>query len=152
MLKSFRRQWRGHCLPTRKISSLLLGDGTKALRRRVKIEGVLTLQDGDHYFLQDGTGSAMAVAKQSIALTRSGHWVFWQSTQGHETNEDSQMKPGDRIEVVGFPELHGYSPVLTEALFHRLGRSTPELPVQTDANGIFAETWIPPWSAWKGCC
>jgi signal transduction histidine kinase len=125
-------------LPTRKISSLLLGNNTKALRRRVKIEGVLTVQDGDHYFLQDGTGSAMAVAKQSIVLTRSGHWVFWQSTQGHEASADSQMKSGDRIEAVGFPELRGYSPVLTEALFSRLGRSTPVTPVQTDANGIFA--------------
>lgn len=128
----------GFSLPTRKISSLLLSNGTKALRHRVKIEGTLTLQNGDHYFLQDGTGSALAVAKQSIVLTRSGHWVFWQSAQGHETNEDSQMKPGDQIEVVGFPEMRGYSPVLTEALFHRIGHTTPVTPVQTDANGIFA--------------
>jgi len=125
-------------LPTQKISSLLQGNGTKALRRRVKIESVLTLRDGDHFFLQDGTGSAMAVAKQSIILTRSGHWVFWQSTQGHETSADLQMKPGDQIEVVGFPEMRGYSPVLTEAQFRRLGPSTPVTPVQTDANGIFA--------------
>jgi len=125
-------------LPTREISSLLHGNGSKTLRRRVKIEGVLTLQDGDHYFLQDGTGSAMAVAKQSIVLTRSGHWVFWQSAQDHEVGADSQMKPGDRIEAVGFPELRGYSPVLTEAQFRRLGRSTPVTPVQTDVNGIFS--------------
>jgi signal transduction histidine kinase len=128
----------GFSLPTRQISSLLLGNNTKALRRRVKIEGVLTLQDGDHYFLDDGTGSAMAVAKQNIVLTRSGHWVFWQSPQGHEAAADAQMKPGDRIEAVGFPELHGYSPVLTEALFRKLGRTTPVLAIQTDANGIFA--------------
>jgi len=128
----------GFSLPTRKISSLLLGNSTKALRRRVKIEGVLTLQDGGHYFLQDGTGSAMAVAKQNIVLTRSAHWVFWQSTQGHEASADSQIKPGDRIEAVGFPELRGYSPVLTEAVFQKLGHSAPEMPVQTDANGIFA--------------
>ncbi|HWD91574.1 MAG TPA: ATP-binding protein [Verrucomicrobiae bacterium] len=128
----------GFSLPTQKISSLLHGYGTKALRRRVKIEGVLTLQDGDHYFLQDGTGSAMAVAKQSIVLTRSGHWVFWQSTQGHQVSPDSPMKPGDLIEVVGFPELRGYSPVLTESLFHRKGHSTPVTPVPTDVNGIFA--------------
>lgn len=128
----------GFSLPTREISSLLHGNGTKELRRRVKIEGVLTLQDGDHYFLQDGTGSAMAVAKQSIVLTRSGHWVFWQSAQGHEASTGTQFKAGDRIEVVGFPELHGYSPVLTEALFRPLGRSTPVTPIKTDANGIFA--------------
>ncbi len=125
-------------LPTQKIGSLLLGNGTKALRRRIKIEGVLTLQDDDHYFLQDGTGSAMSVAKQSIVLTRSGHWVFWQSTQSHEATADSQMKPGDRIETVGFPEMRGYSPVLTEALFRRLGHSAPVAPVQTSADGIFA--------------
>lgn len=128
----------GFSLPTRKISSLLLGNGTKALRRRVKIEGVLTVQDGDNFFLQDGTGSAMAVAKQSIVLTRSGHWVFWQSAQDHNASENSQMQPGDQIEVVGFPEMRGYSPVLTEAVFRRLGHSTTVMPVQTDANGIFA--------------
>ena len=128
----------GFSLPARNISSLLLGNGTKALRRRVKIEGVLTLQDGDHYFLQDGTGSAMAVTKQSILLTRSGHWVFWQSTQSHEASADSELKPGDRLEAVGFPELRGYSPILTEAVFRRLGRSTDVTPVATDANGIFA--------------
>jgi signal transduction histidine kinase len=128
----------GFSLPTRKISSLLLGNSTKALRHRVRIEGVLTLQDGDHYFLQDETGSAMAIAKQNIVLTRSGHWVFWQSTQAHEASADAQMKPGDRIEVVGFPEMRGYSPVLTEVLFRRLGGSAQVTPVQTDANGIFA--------------
>jgi signal transduction histidine kinase len=125
-------------LPTRNISSLLHGYGTKSLRRRVKIEGVLTLQDGDQYFLQDGTGSAMVIAKQSIVLTRAGHWVFWQSTQGQPTSANYQMQPGDRIEVVGFPELRGYSPLLTEAQFHRVGSSAPVAPVQTDANGIFA--------------
>jgi len=125
-------------LPTRKISSLLLDNSAKALSRRVKIAGVLTLQDGDHYFLQDGTGSAMAVAKQSIVLSRSGHWVFWQSTPGQETSADPQMEPGDQVEVVGYPELRGYSPVLTEAQFRRIGRSTLTKPVRTDANGIFA--------------
>ncbi len=128
----------GFSLPTRKISSLLLSNGTKALRHRVKIEGVLTLQNGDHYFLQDGTGSAMAVAKQSIVLTRSGHWVFWQSAQSPEASEDSQLRPGDEVEAVGFPEMRGYSPVLTEALFRRRGQATPVTPVQTDAKGIFA--------------
>lgn len=125
-------------LPARKISSLLEGYGAKGLRHRVKIEGVLTLQDGDNYFLQDGTGSAMAVAKQSIVLTRAGHWVFWQSTLAHQAGADSQIKPGDRIEVVGFPELRGYSPILTEALFRRIGPSDPVKPVRTDASGIFA--------------
>lgn len=127
-------------LATRDISSLLRGIGTKSFRRRVKIQGVLTLQDGSHYFIQDATGSAMAVAKQDIVLSRSGHWVFWQSDQSHEAKADSQIpiKPGDRVEVVGFPEMRGDSPILTEALFHRLGPSNPVTPVQTDANHIFA--------------
>jgi signal transduction histidine kinase len=125
-------------LPTREISSLLKGNGTKTLRHRVKIKGVLTLQDDNHYFLQDATGSAMAVAKQSIVLTRSGHWVFWQSVQGHADSPGTDIQPGDRIEVVGFPEMRGYSPVLTEAVFRPLGRATPATPVPTDANAIFA--------------
>jgi len=125
-------------LPARKISSMLHGYGTKTLRRRVKIEGILTLQDGDDYFLQDGTGSAMAVVKQSIVLTRAGHWVFWQSNPDRPASTDSQMKPGDRIEVVGFPELRGYSPVLTEAQFRRLEPARPVTPVRTNALGIFA--------------
>ena len=127
-------------LPAQEISSLLHGIGTKTLRRWVKIEGVLTVQDGNRYFLQDKTGSAMAVAKQNIVLSRSGHWVFWQSDQSQEATVDSQIQinSGDRVEVVGFPEMRGYSPVLTEALFRRIGRSDSVRPVRTDADGIFA--------------
>ncbi|HEU5123079.1 MAG TPA: ATP-binding protein [Verrucomicrobiae bacterium] len=125
-------------LPVQKISSLLRGYGTRALRHRVKIEGVLTFGDGDRFFLQDETGSAMAVAKQTIVLTRSGHWVFWQSTLDSQTVSETDLKPGDRIEVIGFPELHGYSPVLTEAQFRRVGRAAPVSPIRSDAEGIFA--------------
>jgi signal transduction histidine kinase len=125
-------------LPAREISSLLRGNGPKAIRHRIKIKGVLTLQEGGRYFIQDATGSAMAVAKQSIVLTRSGHWVFWQSAPSLETLASPELKPGDRLEAVGFPEMRGYSLVLTEAILRPQGGSTPLKPVRADASGIFA--------------
>ena len=125
-------------LPARNISSLLRGNGPKAIRHRIKIEGALTLQDGGRYFMQDDTGSAMAVAKQSIVLTRSGHWVFWQSAPSLESLAGPQLKPGDRLEAVGFPEMRGNTLVLTEAILRPQGRSTLLKPVLADVNGIFA--------------
>jgi signal transduction histidine kinase len=125
-------------LPVRDIGSLLRGNGPKAIRHRIKIEGVLTLQEGGRYFIQDATGSAMAVAKQSIVLTRSGHWVFWQSARSLETLAGPQLQPGNRLEAVGFPDMRGHTLVLTEAILRPQGRSTPLKPVRADANGIFA--------------
>jgi len=56
-----------------------------------------------------------------------------------------EMQAGDHLQVAGFPELRGYSPVLTEALIRKVGRAVPVAPVKATAEDIAGEDWIPPW-------
>jgi len=119
-------------LPTRLIGSLLQGRERKEFTHRVKVEGVLTYRDGHRYFLQDQSGAVMATEQEEIVLTTppgGWNWIFWQSSRSHATPE-LELAGGDRLEVVGFPEMRGYSPVLTEALVRKLGHAGPVPPVK----------------------
>jgi len=114
-------------LPVRPIESLLQVKPPQEPVHRVKIEGVLTCQDGRKLFLQDASGSAMALTKEDVMLkTESGlwHWVFWQSpkTEAESTNQ-LEFKVGDKLQIAGFPETGGQAPVLTEALVRKVAHS-----------------------------
>ena len=125
-------------LPTRRIGSLLQVRGPKEFTHRVKVEGVLTLRDDRTCFLQDATGGAMAIAKEDVMLkSPSGgwNWVFWQSAHSNSAPE-MELQPGDQLQVAGFPELRGYSPVLTEALIRKVARSVPVMPAKASAEDI----------------
>jgi signal transduction histidine kinase len=106
-------------LPVRKIGSLLGLSGPLESFHRVKVEGVVTLQQNQKVFLQDGTGSAMLILKADVLLDpRFGHshWLYWQTPQsGAVFKQREKFRPGERVQAVGFTETHRYSPVLTEA-------------------------------------
>src|SRR5207247_7269702 len=91
----------------------------------VRVEGVLTLVDGQRLFLQDDTGAAMAIFKQEVLLDSqfgSSRWSFWRTPSiPGPGGKPLPFSPGDRVEVVGFQDAHGYSPVLTEALARKTG-------------------------------
>jgi signal transduction histidine kinase len=105
-------------LPIQPIGKLLGLSGPRESFHRVRVEGVLALQEDQRLFLQDGTGSAMAILKENVVLdARFGRsrWLFWRSPQTNSTFKSNlQFAVGDRLQVVGFPETRGYSPVLTE--------------------------------------
>lgn len=125
-------------LPAQRIGSLLQVRGPKEFTHRVKVEGVLTLREDRTYFLQDATGGAMAIAQEDVMLKSPGggwNWVFWQSTQSNAVPE-MELNAGDQLQVAGFPEMRGYSPVLTEALVRRVARSIPVVPVKATAEDI----------------
>jgi len=44
--------------------------------------------------------------------------------------------PGERVQMVGFPETHRYSPVLTEVTLAKLGVQQTLKPVALTAKGI----------------
>jgi signal transduction histidine kinase len=46
------------------------------------------------------------------------------------------VEPGEQIQVVGFPETHRYSPVLTEAIITRLGTRQTLKPVALSPDGL----------------
>ena len=85
-------------------SAYAIGDLAKykaqnQLLHRVRVEGWVTCQRGRGFFLEDTTGGLKV------------------ETQGVET-----VQQGDRVEVVGFPELNDYSPLLTGSLIRKVGK------------------------------
>ena len=127
-------------LPVRPIGSLLGLSGPRELFHRVKVEGVVTLQDNQKIFLQDDTGSAMAVFKEDVVLdSRFGRsrWLYWRTPQVNTAaNSEVKFLPGDRVQVIGFPQTHRYSPVLTEVTLLKLGAGAVANPAAVTANGI----------------
>ncbi len=126
-------------LPVRKIGGLLGLNGPRESSHRVKMEGVVTLQENQKIFLQDETGSAMAVLKENVMLdARFGHsrWSYWQTPAKTAFDPDMTFRPGERVQVVGFPETHRYSPVLTEVTMTRLGAVQILEPAEITANGM----------------
>ena len=80
-----------------------------ALERFFKIEGIVTYRDDRFFVVEDATGGAKV-----------------RSVEFRKTNV------GDRVQVVGFPETSGYSPVLSEATIRVISHETK--PKATLAN------------------
>lgn len=126
-------------LPVRKIGSLLGLNGPRESFHRVKVEGVVTLQENHKIFLRDDTGNALAILKENVMLdARFGHsrWSYWQTPASTAFTPGETYSPGERVQVVGFPETHRYSPVLTEVTVTKLGATQRLKPVDITANGI----------------
>jgi signal transduction histidine kinase len=130
--------------PIRPIGSLLSMSGPRESFHRVHLKGVLTLQEGAKFFLQDDSGSAMGILKSDVLLDpRFGRsrWLFWQMPQSEAlASSNFRFSPGDELEIVGFPETRGYSPVLTEVTARKVGGSMPVKPVEATPSAIAAGT------------
>jgi signal transduction histidine kinase len=79
-------------LPLKHISDLLHFDARAGALRRVKISGQIMREYQGEYFLMDGTTGARFELKVPMKL-----------------------EPGDLVQVVGFPDMSGPSPVLHES-------------------------------------
>jgi signal transduction histidine kinase len=123
-------------LPAISIGSLLQIRGPKELIHRVKIIGIVTGFANNNYFIQDDSGSVRVIAKQEVTLSLppGGWWSFWQSpkTNVHSFVE-TNLKVGDRVEVLGFPESHDYASVLTKASIRVIGPVSQAVAVKTTA-------------------
>lgn len=82
------------------IGSLLRFDEQSEEVHRVKVEGVVTYSVNEVCFVQNGAAGVEVVAPANAPL-----------------------KPGDRVEVLGFPDSSVYSPILRDALIRRVGVS-----------------------------
>ena len=103
-------------IAARPVSTLLQFSPHEPSGHRVKIRGTLTYQQhGKALFLRDGT---------------NGIFV--------ETSDEASLQIGDTVEVLGFPAMGPYSPVLQDATFRKVGAGAPPVPVQTSAEAILA--------------
>lgn len=100
--------------PIKHASDLLLFDPHASALQRVKIQGQIVQERDGEYFLMDGQDGLRFVPKINAVLSA-----------------------GDLVEVVGFPELGGPSPVLREALVHRIGQATLPAPQNLSYDALF---------------
>jgi signal transduction histidine kinase len=135
-------------LATVNMNSLLQVRGPRELVHRVKVHGVLTCYDNNNFFLQDGSGSVMAIAEQDVILNlpAGGWWSFWQNPKNTNSPGETNLQIGDQVEAMGFPEIHDDAPVLTEAILHKIGPVASVTPVKTTvaslAKGEFDSTLV----------
>ena len=82
------------------------------LRHRLKVQGVVTAQfPGNDLYIADQTGSVYVA-----------------------TSQTSQLRPGDRIDVVGFIGVLDYRPVVQDAIYRFDGSGPPPAAASIEAN------------------
>ncbi len=96
-----------YALPVLPTNSLMQFTPEKALGHRIRVQGVVTLQQpGQFLFVQDASGGVVVQSTQSLAV-----------------------EPGDRVDAVGFPAAGQYQPVLEEGEYRKIGRGRLPAPV-----------------------
>ena len=98
---------------TTPVESLLRFEPEGASRHRVKVRGTVTFyQPGGAMYVEDGTGGVAVRTRQAEPLAI-----------------------GDRVEVLGFPEMGPWTPFLNDAVFRRSGpASQPLVPISVTAD------------------
>jgi PAS domain S-box-containing protein len=99
-------------LPVRSTRSIMRMAPDRSFLHRVRVQGVVTLQrPGRALFIRDRDACLLVKTRQSTTL-----------------------QIGDRVDVVGFPALDVYAPVVADAIFQRVGAGpTPRaIPVTAE--------------------
>jgi PAS domain S-box-containing protein len=103
-------------IPLRPIHVVLRLSSQGAFSQRVRVRGAVTLQRlGRSLFISDG--------QQGVEV---------------QTGQTTVLKPGDQVEVVGFPAVGSYSPILKDAIFRKTGTGSPPQPVTVTAEQALA--------------
>jgi len=97
-------------VPVRPINSLMAFTALNTSEHRVRVQGTVTLQRPRGIFIQDG---------------RQGLYI--------PGLPKAPIRPGDRVDVVGFADIGGYTPVLRHALFRRIGSAPLPPPLRVTA-------------------
>jgi signal transduction histidine kinase len=100
------------------MASLLQFNSEGYYGRRVEVRGVVTEQKGNSLFIQD-----------------RGEGLYVKSLQS------TPVVPGDIVQVIGFPVLGQYAPVLEDADFQRVGHQTPPAPIEVKVEDLLTEDY-----------
>jgi signal transduction histidine kinase len=100
-------------VPKKSAAELTLFDSQASAFQRVKVSGQIVHVRGTENFLMDGTNGLRFVTQQPLRL-----------------------QAGDLVEVVGFPELGGPAPVLSEAEARKTGHAVLPVPKNLPLNDL----------------
>jgi len=101
-------------VPAKRVTDLLLFDPQASTLRRVKVSGQIVHEREGEYYAMAGTNGFRFIPKEAVPLGI-----------------------GDLVEVVGFPNLTGPSPVLQEALAEKTGAAALPDARPLDADSLF---------------
>jgi PAS domain S-box-containing protein len=104
-------QANNFALPVIRVSSILQPAFERGSIHQVRIQGVVTLQR---------PGSLLFVRDQALGILV-------------KTKQMTTVNIGDRVDVVGFPALGQYGPILEHATFRCIGAGTPVSPAAVSA-------------------
>jgi len=99
-------------------ASLLQFNSEGYYGRRVEVSGVVTEQKGNSLFIQDHGAGLYVKSLQSTPVV-----------------------PGDIVQVIGFPVLGQYAPVLEDAVFQNIGHQAPPAPVEVKIEQLLTEDY-----------
>ena len=103
--------------PLRRPDELLQFSSAEQDRQRVRVRGVVALQQLGHaLFLRDGDESLMVLTRQAVPV-----------------------QVGDQVEALGFPSLGSFAPVLEDAVFHRIGHGAAAAPLHVNVDDVLRE-------------
>lgn len=102
-------------LPLKKIGELLLFDPRASSIHRVKIAGQILHERHGEYFLAENDAGLRFFLHHHVAL-----------------------RPGDLVEVVGFPDLSGPSPILRESLVRCVGNAALPAPLTLSGTNLLS--------------
>ncbi|HRY48388.1 MAG TPA: PAS domain S-box protein [Candidatus Paceibacterota bacterium] len=104
-------------IETTRIDAVATFDPGYVAGRRVKVSGAVTLKiPGQGFVLQDVTGGIRVYSQQT-----------------------NKVELGDAVDVIGFPALGEFSPVLEESRFRITGTGIPPAPLRTTAEQLLRE-------------
>ncbi len=94
-------------LPIQPANSLMQFTPERASGHRIRVNGIVTLsKPGESLYIQDTSGGVVVMTTRLAAV-----------------------RPGDRVDAVGFPAPGQYAPVLEDGEFQMAGHGTPPAPV-----------------------
>ena len=101
-------------LPTRSIGTLMRFTPSGTSGHRVRVQGTVTFQlPGQSLYIKDET--------QNLYV---------------QTDQKTSVRPGDRLDVAGFPSPGDYTPMLLDAIFRPLGSGAAPLPQRVTAEQV----------------
>ncbi|MGA2175108.1 MAG: sensor histidine kinase [Verrucomicrobiota bacterium] len=100
--------------PLKRVADLLLFDPEAGAFQRVRVAGQIVQMRDETGYLMDGTNGLRFIPK-----------------------EMAELQVADLVEVVGFPELGGPSPVLREAVVRKLGQAPLPAPKTLTPDNLF---------------
>jgi len=116
-------------LPARPLSSLFLYSAEGEVGRRIRVRGVVTAERA---------GAAVEVSDFTTNTTFRDvrHVLYVQDDTGAarvETSQATGLRPGDLVDVAGFPAISPTRPLLGDAIHRRLGSSPLPAPAALPA-------------------